>query len=235
MFFGSTVLNLSDNLNNSFEYAKQLFSDFGRLIILVVFEIIPFVNWIVVGYGAQILKESPENNTLPNLEKYGDLLIKGAKIFLVSLIYMIVPLALVGSGVASFALGMRRAWTMDDMTREFVPRMFLGGGVGLILMIIGGILAFLIMIILGLAIAHMIKTDRLEKAFALGELLGIARRIGYGKYLAWIVLIAVISAVVGGVSGSIPVIGWLVRAIVNPALTIFFSRSLAILYHDGTG
>jgi hypothetical protein len=43
-------LDLPDNLRNSYEYAKELFSDFGRLVILIILDLIPLVNWIVMGY-----------------------------------------------------------------------------------------------------------------------------------------------------------------------------------------
>ena len=52
-------LNLSENLGNSFEFAKKMFSDIGRLIILIVLDIIPIVNWIVIGYAARVLRETP--------------------------------------------------------------------------------------------------------------------------------------------------------------------------------
>ena len=64
-------LNLSGNLSNSFDYAKKLFSDFGRLIILIVLNVIPLVNWIVIGYAARVLRESPSSEVPPKLERYG--------------------------------------------------------------------------------------------------------------------------------------------------------------------
>ena len=48
-------MDLPDNLSNSYEYAKKLFSDFGRLVILIILDLIPLVNWIVVGYAARVL------------------------------------------------------------------------------------------------------------------------------------------------------------------------------------
>lgn len=44
-------MNLTENLGNSFSYAKKLLSDGGRLIILIILDIIPIVNWIVLGCG----------------------------------------------------------------------------------------------------------------------------------------------------------------------------------------
>ena len=50
-------MDLSDNLTNSFAFAKKLFSDFGRLVILIVLDLIPIVNLIVTGYASRVLKE----------------------------------------------------------------------------------------------------------------------------------------------------------------------------------
>jgi len=84
-------MDLAENLSNSFEYARKLFSDIGRVVILIILDLIPLVNWIVVGYAARVLKESPASDAPPKLEKYGDLFVDGAKIFFASLIYMLVP------------------------------------------------------------------------------------------------------------------------------------------------
>lgn len=98
-------MDLAENLSNSFEYARKLFSDIGRVIILIVLDLIPLVNWVVVGYAARVLKESPGADAPPKLEKYGELFVGGAKIFFASLIYMIIPLLLIVAGVGSFRRG----------------------------------------------------------------------------------------------------------------------------------
>jgi hypothetical protein len=56
--------------------------------------------------------------------------------------------------------------------------------------------------------------------------------MGWGRYLAWIVLVIVIASIVGWIGGAIPVVGWLIQIIVAPALSVFFFRSLGLLYSD---
>ena len=72
---------VGENLSNSFEYPKKMFSEAGRLVILIVLNIIPIVDWIVLGYQARVLKESPGTGVPPKLEKYGELFVEGAKCF----------------------------------------------------------------------------------------------------------------------------------------------------------
>jgi hypothetical protein len=81
-------MQISDNFSDSFEYAKKLFSDGGRLIILIILNIIPVVNWILFGYASKVLKEAPAGTTPPKLDGYGDLFLQGAKVFFAGLIYM---------------------------------------------------------------------------------------------------------------------------------------------------
>jgi len=229
-------LDLAQNLSSSFEYARKLFTDVGKLIILIVLDLIPFVNWIVVGYAARVLKESPGTDAPPKLEEYGNLFVDGAKIFFASLIYMLIPLLLIGAGVGSFVAAMLAAGGPDFVVRGFTPgAMFLLGGTGLVLVLVGVVVAFLMLIILAAGVAHMIKTGKFGKAFAFGEIFGVLGKIGWGRYLAWVILVAIIAVIVGAVVGAIPYVGWLISAIVGPALIVFFFRSLGILYSEGAG
>ena len=229
-------MDLAQNLSSSFEYARKLFTDVGKLIILIVLDLIPFVNWIVVGYAARVLKESPGTDAPPKLEEYGNLFVDGAKIFFASLIYMLIPLLLIGAGVGSFVAAMLAAGGPDFVVRGFTPgAMFLLGGTGLVLVLVGVVVAFFMLIILAAGVAHMIKTGKFGKAFAFGEIFGVLGKIGWGRYLAWVILVAIIAVIVGALVGAIPYVGWLISAIIGPALIVFFFRSLGILYSEGAG
>jgi hypothetical protein len=68
-------LNLSDNLNKAASFTGKVFSDIGNLILLIVLNIIPIVNLIVLGYMAKIIRESPDEP--PKLSDYGKLFVDG--------------------------------------------------------------------------------------------------------------------------------------------------------------
>lgn len=223
-------MNLSENLGNSFEYAKKMFSDLGRLVILIVLDIIPIVNWIVIGYAARVLRESPSSNVPPKLEKYGEMFVDGAKVFFVSLIYMIIPVILFVAGIGSFVsmAGLGGAGLLAS--NPGVPML---GGAGIALVLIGIVLAFILLLILSIGTAHMIKTGKLGKAFAFGEIFSIIGSIGWLRYVGWAILIFVIAAIVGGVAGAIPIVGWVISLVISPVLTIFIFRSLGLLYNEG--
>jgi putative hemolysin len=188
-------------------------------------DFIPVVNWIVLGYAGRVLKEAPQSDAPPRLEKYGNLFVEGGKIFLASLVYMLIPTILIVLGAVSVIGGV--------FSPENGGQSLALGGTGVVLLLLGIILAFVLLIILGVGIAHMVKTGKFGKAFAFSELFGIIRRIGWGKYIGWVIVTGIIAIVVGGVVGRIPYIGWLISAVVSPFLTVFIFRSLGDLYNDG--
>jgi hypothetical protein len=202
-----------------------MFSDFGRLIILIVLDIIPIVNWIVVGYAARVLRESPGTEAPPKLERYGEMFVDGAKVFFASLIYMIIPLLVIFAGVGSFIIGgFPQSGTFQVLSLATVPA---------VLVLVGVVLAFFFLIILGAGLVHMIKTGKFGKAFAFGEIFAIIRGVGWGKYRGWAILTAIVVFIVGAIAGAIPIVGWLISLIISPVLTVFVFRSLGLLYNEG--
>jgi len=220
-------VNIGDNFSDSFEYTKKLFRDAGRLIILIILSIIPIVEWIVLGYTARVLKESPGTGTPPKLENYGQLFVDGAKVFFATFLYMLIPTILVAIG----ALG--TFGPLISFQSPMVVPTGLIGGAGVVLLSVGVILAIPLLIILAVALAHMIKTGKFGKAFAFGEIFSIIPSIGWLKYLSWIVITVVIGTVLFGLLGIIPVLGGLLAAIIHPIYYVFIFRSLGLLYNDG--
>jgi RNA polymerase subunit RPABC4/transcription elongation factor Spt4 len=225
-------LNLSENLGSSFDYAKKMFSDAGRLIVLIVLSVIPIVDWIVLGYAARVLRESPGSNVPPKLERYGEMFVDGAKIFFASLIYMIIPAILIGAGLASFFVSIFAMGGTFGPSFTMNPGSAIFGGVGLILVLIGLLLAFFLLLLLSVGLAHMIKTGKFGKAFAFGKILDIIRRIGWVKYLGWAIVIFIIALVVAGIA-RIPFVGWIISLVISPILAVFTFRSLGLLYNEG--
>ncbi len=220
-------MDITENFNKSFDYVKKLSSDGGRLIILIVLDLIPIVNWIVLGYAARVLREPLGSEAPPKLERYGEMFVDGAKVFFASLIYMLIPLVLIGAGALSFIA------SFFSLQGQMMAPSVVFGGTGLALAGVGVVLAIILMIFLGVGIAHMIKIGKFGKVFAFGEILNTIRGIGWGRYLSWIVLVVIISVIISGLAGLIPYAGWVISAIISPFLSVFIFRSLGLLYNDG--
>lgn len=204
-------MDVSSILNDGFDYTKKMFANIGQFIILIVLSIIPIVNFVIAGYAAKVVRETPASTEPPALKGYVELWIQGLKVVVAAVIWMIVPIVLIaiGFGFSAFMFG---AW--------------------IVLGIIGGVIAFLISIIMSMALVHMIKHDRFSKAFAVEEILDMIKRVGWGKYILWLIVIFVISLILSAIA-SIPYVGWVIAAIIGPLYAVFTARSASLIYSEG--
>ncbi len=216
-------MKIGENLGASVDYAKMLFSDAGRLLILIILAIIPIVNLVVVGYIGEILKHSVDSKKLPPLEKYWSLWVQGLKIAVVCLIYMIIPFVLIAPFVFVFSLSWAEIGYLPTYSWIIVVP----------LLIIGTVLAFFLAIIFAMAIVNMVRKNSFGKAFAVGEITSLIGRIGWSTYLLWIIVIFVIAVIVELI-GSIPVVGWIIALVLSPLFGIFSARSASLVYLEGT-
>lgn len=221
---GMVRMKLKENLRDSYEYAVKLFKNVGRLVALIILGIIPIVNFIVLGYFARVIRDSPRSASPPPLEEYGELWVNGAKIFVATIIYMIVPIALIVFGtvwrMAGIFMYMYDMYMLYELHR-----------ISVILMVIGVILAFLISIIMLMAIAHMVKTGKLGSAFNFNAILSKIKAVGWGNYILWIIILFAIGLILYGLS-LIPYVGWLIVLIVNPCFIVFVGRSVSNVYES---
>jgi len=214
-------LKLDVNLTESIDYTKMLFADLGRLLILVILDIIPIVNFVVLGYLGNVIKEPLDSKQLPPLDNYFELWIQGLKIFVASIIFMIIPLVL----TIPFIFLLVLSW----ISIPILP--IVSGILAILLLIVGVLLAFFLAIILAMAIVNMIKKDSFSKAFAFGEILDIIGKIGWGSYILWLVIIFVCSIIVAGI-GGIPIIGWILSLLIAPIFGVFVARSASLVYSE---
>jgi hypothetical protein len=192
------------------------------LIILMVLSIIPIVNLIVLGYMCKVMKEPLGSRMLPQLKDYSGLWVQGLKVTVAVVIYLCVPIVLMIPFII-LLVSMRMPFPVQ------IPFSWL---LAVPMLVIGVLLAFFISIILMTAVVHMVRTDSFSKAFSVGEILNIIRRIGWGSYILWLIVIFTLTVIVGSV-GQTPGIGWLLSAIISPILGVFVSRSASITYSSG--
>ncbi|MEM2876220.1 MAG: DUF4013 domain-containing protein [Candidatus Bathyarchaeia archaeon] len=214
-------MDLQKNIGNAFEYAKGLFKDLGRLVIIIILNLIPIVNFIVTGYYAKCIKETPESASPPQLTDYGYLWIQGVKVFVVALIYMIVPLALIMFMYLSFGI-----------SAVFFPAALVNWALFASIGLIGIVLAFIASLLLAMGLVNMVKKDDFGKAFAIHEILEIIRNVGWGSYIVWILVLFIIAGILGLI-GIIPFVGWLITLIISPAYGVFAARSATLVYLEG--
>lgn len=217
-------MKLDENLSKAINYTTILFSDLGRLLILIILDVIPIVNFVVLGYVGNVIKEPKDSKQLPPLTNYFDLWIQGLKILVASFIFMIIPIILVGP----FIFLLTVSWLPIQSLLPTVSWVAAGA-----LLIVGMLLAFFLAIILSMAIVNMLRKNSFGKAFAFGEIISTIGKIGWGTYILWLIVIFVSSIIIAGI-GGIPIIGWFLSLIIAPLFGIFVARSASLTYIEGT-
>jgi len=213
-------MDLSDNLNRSASFVGKLFSDVGNLLILIVLGIIPIVNLIVTGYFARIVRENPEEP--PKLSDYGKLFIDGLLVVIAAIIYMIVPIIILGVGIA-FSIGGYAFYSPMSLLSSLLSSGFV---------IVGVILAFIFAIFGVIAIGNMIRTGNFSKIFAFSENWQLIQRIGLGNYILWLVVMFVIGLIAATIGSAIH---WIVGSILGALVEVFYGKSLALMMNEAMG
>lgn len=179
-----------------------------------------FFSIVLSGYCVTVIRMGIENsNDIPEI-KLVDNLIDGIKVFIISLIYYIIPLMV----ILIFAL-------MAGV---------IGAGLGALVAALGIflIVAIILFVLFGIfevvAIARFAKTGELSDALSIGEVIEDAKRIGIINIIAFILISMVIIAVayiVSTILCIIPVIGAILSSlIVSGFVVLFYNKALGLLY-----
>ncbi|MEM2922668.1 MAG: DUF4013 domain-containing protein [Candidatus Bathyarchaeia archaeon] len=215
-------MEIFESFSKSVDYAGKLLSRGVELIVMIIVNIIPIVNFIFVGYCAKILKEGPSKDEPPKFEKFGELFGEGAKIFVVGLLWAIPPII-----VAVLALVLTVPWILVGGAPNFA---WFGGA-----FILAMFLALLVGICVGIfgivGILLTAKTGEIAKGFSFQHIMSVIKNVGFISHVIWVVVAAVITFVVG-LLGMVPLIGWLITLVVSPLLGTFLVRAATLYYSE---
>jgi len=155
------------------------------------------------------------------------MIVDGIKVFIVQLVYFIVPVIIIFVGM----------WILIPAMQGFGADLSFGV---LGVTIIGIILAIILGLIATIALANMAYYDsELGASFRFGEILEKISRIGWIDYIFWYIVMIIIAVVIGVIAGIlvfIPILGWLIISLVlYPYTFLLQARALALLFlSDGT-
>lgn len=214
-------MDLGENISQSFEFTKKLLEEVGDLILLIVVAAIPVVNLILLGYCARVIRETPSADRPPKLERFAELWVDGLKVVIVAVVWLIIP-AVLGAAALTVAPLRALAPPLWPLTTIFVLGFWLAAALAAL---------FVFGVLMMLGIAHMVKTEKLSKAFAVSELLGIIRKVGPVDYLVWYAAIFVLGLAVS----SLGSLHWVISLAVSVPFAVFTARSLGLLYAEATG
>ncbi len=218
-------MEIVENFDEAGRFTGKLFSKIGNLIILIILSIIPIVNFIVVGYLGRIIREGRKISEPPIVSDYGKLFFEGLKIIVAVIVYALIPIILLSISLLMFAP--LESWEMGQI---FSPGILFRGFL-FVPVILAIILLFAFMIVGVIAVGNMIKTNNFMKIFAFSENWSIINRIGFVKYLIWLVLVFIISLIGAAISGAL----WIIGAIIDLIIGVFVARSLGSILDEVIG
>lgn len=198
---------INRNIMDSLRYPLK---NWVKLIILGVILLIPIVNLIGLGYCLKSIRSTFEgSNLLPGFDNMGELFINGIKLFIVGLIYAVVPLILF-------------------MVASIFGSLFLWLAI---------FSAMAISIVGFMGIANMVyHNNDIGSALRYQEIIETISVMGWAKYIIWWIIfmfILTITGIVVSIIGGVLlyyVPGFIFLAVGYGYLTLFQARSIALTF-----
>ncbi|MGA2677312.1 MAG: DUF4013 domain-containing protein [Methanobacterium sp.] len=218
-------MNVGEIISDSIRYPS---SDWKKYVILGVLLVIPIIFFIALGYILRIIKSSIAGySELPEFDDLGDLFIDGLKVFIVTIVYNIIPLIVIIVGLFGSIAAVGGVANITNYPLAFAGLL----GVTVIIVLI---LAVIFAIFEIIAIANMAYYDELGAAFKFSEILDRMSKIGWGKYIIWfiaMIIIGIITVIISGIITSIPIIGYIISTVfIFSYYYMFLGRSTALIF-----
>ncbi|WP_254838258.1 DUF4013 domain-containing protein [Natronomonas marina] len=197
----------------------------GGVMLLLSFLVIP--AFIAYGYLVRAIQSNLDGEPEPpTFGDWGELIVDGLKVFVVGLIYMLIPLAVLGFTVGTAIIALLTG--SDAGAAAGFGTLMVGLLVGFVLSLIFGYLAVV-------GIVNFVHKDSFGAAFDVGTI----REVGFDSDFAvpWLISVGVFLAagLVAGVLNIIPFLGGLVGVFLNFYALIVAANLWADGYLAATG
>jgi len=221
-------MDIGEIISDSIKYPS---SSWGKVLILgiiMIASVLIVPIFLVWGYVFRIIKASLAGlDELPEFDEIGEMFVDGLKIFVVGIVYAI-PVYILAL-IVGLILGTGAGLTTATVDPTMIWAVFLGNIVFIIIAAIIGLIEII-------AIANMAYYDGdLGAAFRFSEILDHISTIGWGKYIATYIIIAIV-AFIGfliGLATLFILIGIiLLPLVILPYIAMFGSRAIALLFVD---
>jgi hypothetical protein len=205
---------------------KKPFSDKKTMGIGLIIGAIPIVNLLIQGYALKTAQETIKGNNSLIPFATGDIveyILNFVKAFVIGIVYMIVPLIIMGIGIGSAAAGiLANASALSDPNTA-VEILMQNLAVGGPIILIGILLALIAALILPMAMMKWLKTGNVMAAFSVMSVIKNALTANY--IIALIVaaiysmILSTIVLIIATILGMIPVIGFVLVMLIMGFLT----------------
>ncbi len=171
-----------------------------KVLIGGLLSIIPIVNLIAYGYILKVMKRSIEGKPdMPKWDDWGELFMNGLMAAIIGLIYMIIPILILGASAGSMIM----AAISENPKMLFTAIAGAFGG-----LLIAGLLALIFGFLLPMALSMYVKENNFSAALRFNEVISRIKSV-FGDYLTVFVIVIALSVVLGVLS-IIPVLGILI-------------------------
>lgn len=191
----------------------------GGALWLFGFLVVPAI--VASGYGLAVVRgRLAGEDAPPGFEDWRELLVDGLRVWVVLLVYSVVPavlgLGVFGGAVAAIATG-------SDV----------GLVVGLLGLGLGGLLLLVVWLafyyLLPASLAILAASGRLGDAFDVGTVRAVVASRAYAVPWLWSALVLLVAGAVAGALNVFPVVGWVASAL----LAFYVEVVVAALWADG--
>lgn len=217
--------------------AKYPFTDFKRLLIFIIlffgsFLVIP--GLLVYGYLWKVLESSLKGEkSLPKFDKWSQMLIRGTKFFVISIIYGI-PLLLISLFLGDL-LGILINTNVSSISIDFAFVSIYTSPLNAMIFVI---LGFIFFFILAMAFVNIVYENRLMVAFDFKRIFHLIKKVGFKKYTIFIVSYLLITLIIyfglnmmiSNLSYVLSYLNIFVQFILTGYLIIFAGRLLGSIY-----
>jgi len=204
----------------------------NKLLIGMLVSIVPIVNFALFGWVIDIMRNVShrEPELLPGWDDFGEKFVKGAILFVVSLIYSLPALLIT---CPAFLL----PFTRGDYSRE--GQQALAGviaGTSLLLVCAISIYALLLSFLMPAIFLNFARKGTFSACFEFGEIWRIMSK-NLGDYIvAWLIIIVIsigasfVVGIVAGVLMFIPCCGWIIAWVLLGVTTVWILSVFAHLF-----
>lgn len=218
-------MNLGDMVLDALKYPFSNVSRAGGLFLLFLGSIFIIPVILAGGYIFRIIEHTINgSDELPPFDEWGNMLGDGLKYIAVSIIYLIVPNILI------FVLFGGKY--VDLQINTYLTT------------IIGFIISLPFDLVYIMALGNMVHEVRFGAAFDFSKIFGLIGKIGWLRYISYILVFVIIGFLLGiivGFSISIPILfgfGWVIIGIILAVLIqiyliIYRCRYVGLIYREG--
>lgn len=181
---------------------KKPFSDFKKLALAIILNILPIVNFIVYGYLLEVARSSAgkkPGNSLPEWKNYGSLFLNGLFSFIIGLFYLL-PFFIVMAITFAMAKISIFSYMSNGSLQGITPAIASLGLWALLLLI----LLLATTYILPSAIMSYALSGEISSAFEFGNV--VKKAITQEYFVVWLISI-VYTAILSSLLGLIPYVG----------------------------